>query len=170
MQRTGTCGRQLQRYGKFEQNIWLLVYVGLCNELMVSSFRRQTPKFTMKCLLASLTITSGQGMMQPSLLLVPCSLSQPLISSNVNCAHRASLRHSVAHWKDKIGHTTIDLGIAPKKLESAGDGDVKETDPMERLKSVRGHLVTFPLEFMCQEDLRPMLIEGEFYASPQVFH
>ncbi|KAF8015958.1 hypothetical protein BT93_H1492 [Corymbia citriodora subsp. variegata] len=84
---------------------------------------------------------------------------------------RASLRHSMAHWKDKIGHTTIDLGIAPEKLESSTDvGDVKETDPMERLKSVRGYLVTFPLEFMSQEDLRPMLIEGEFYTSSQVFH
>lgn len=89
---------------------------------------------------------------------------------NDNIRSRASLRHSMAHWKEKAGLTNIDLGIAPEKLENTDDGDAKETDPMERLKSVRGLLVTFPLEFMCQEDLRPMLIEGEFYASPQVFH
>ncbi|CAH9061535.1 unnamed protein product [Cuscuta epithymum] len=83
---------------------------------------------------------------------------------------RASLRQCVAHWKEKIGHTTIDLGIAPNKLESYQDGDIKETDPMEMLESVRGHLVSFPLDFMCKEDLRPMFNESEYYASPQVFH
>ncbi|CAH9109126.1 unnamed protein product [Cuscuta europaea] len=83
---------------------------------------------------------------------------------------RASLRQCVAHWKDKIGHTTIDLGIAPNTLESYQDGDIKETDPMEMLESVRGHLVSFPLDFMCKEDLRPMFNESEYYASPQVFH
>ncbi|VFQ83823.1 unnamed protein product [Cuscuta campestris] len=83
---------------------------------------------------------------------------------------RASLRQCLAHWKEKIGHTTIDLGISPNKLESYQDGDIKETDPMERLEMVRGHLVSFPLDFMCKEDLRPMFSESEYYASPQVFH
>ncbi|PON89548.1 Phospholipase D1/D [Trema orientale] len=83
---------------------------------------------------------------------------------------RAALRQCMAHWKEKLGHTTIDLGIAPEKLESYEDGKVKLIDPMERLKSIRGHLVSFPLDFMCQEDLRPFFIESEFYASPQVFH
>ncbi|KAK6146193.1 hypothetical protein DH2020_020062 [Rehmannia glutinosa] len=70
----------------------------------------------------------------------------------------------------KIGHTTTDLGIAPNKLETYQNGDVTGTDPMERLKSVKGHLVSFPLDFMCKEDLRPVFNESEYYASPQVFH
>lgn len=72
-------------------------------------------------------------------------------------------------WKEKISHTTIDLGIAPANLESYVNGDIKQTDPMERLQSVRGHLVSFPLDFMCKEDLRPVFNESEYYAT-QVFH
>nr|DAD38153.1 TPA_asm: hypothetical protein HUJ06_008794 [Nelumbo nucifera] len=83
---------------------------------------------------------------------------------------RVALRQSMFYWKEKLGHTTIDLGIAPEKLESYQNGDIKNTDPMERLESVRGHLVSFPLEFMCKEDLRPVFNESEYYASPQVFH
>jgi len=75
----------------------------------------------------------------------------------------------MALWKEKIGHTTIDLGIAPEKLESYHDGGIKNTPPMERLALVKGHLVSFPLEFMCQESLRPTFNEGEYYAA-QVFH
>lgn len=76
----------------------------------------------------------------------------------------------MAYWKEKLGHTTIDLGIAPEKLHSYEDGKVNLVDPVDRLKSVKGHLVSFPLEFMCREDLRPVFNESEFYASPQVFH
>lgn len=83
---------------------------------------------------------------------------------------RAAIRHSTSYWKEKLGHTTIDLGIAPERLETYHNGDVNAADPMERLESVRGHLVSFPLEFMSQEDLRPVFNESEFYASPQVFH
>ncbi|KAM0954475.1 putative phospholipase D [Dioscorea sansibarensis] len=83
---------------------------------------------------------------------------------------RAALRQSTAYWKEKLGHTTIDLGIAPQKLESYLDGDIKQTDPWERLQTVKGHLVSFPLDFMCKEDLRPVFNESEYYASPQVFH
>ncbi|KAF2313845.1 hypothetical protein GH714_018258 [Hevea brasiliensis] len=68
---------------------------------------------------------------------------------------RAAVRQSMAFWKDRLGHTTIDLGIAPEKLESYQNGDIKKTDPMERLQAVRGHLVSLPLDFMCKEDLRP---------------
>lgn len=85
-------------------------------------------------------------------------------------ACRAALRQSIGQCKEKIGHNTIDLGIAPKKIEIRKDETDAATDPLERLSSVKGHLVSFPLDFMCQEDLRPMLIESEFYASPQVFH
>lgn len=84
---------------------------------------------------------------------------------------RSALRQSMNHWKQKLGHTTIDLGVAPEKLEFKNDGETMVMDPMKWLELVRGHLVSFPLEFMRQEDdLRPMFIEGEFYASPQVFH
>ncbi|KAK1385618.1 Phospholipase [Heracleum sosnowskyi] len=83
---------------------------------------------------------------------------------------RSALRQCMTYWKEKLGHTTIDLGIAPIKLESYQDGTIKGTDPMERLKSVKGHLVSFPLDFMCKEDLRPGYKESEYYASPQVFH
>ncbi|KAL9400842.1 hypothetical protein Peur_004691 [Populus x canadensis] len=82
---------------------------------------------------------------------------------------RAALRQSMVSRKDRLGHTTIDLGIAPQKLESYQNGDIKNTDPLERLQSTRGHLVSFPLEFMCKEDLRPVFNESEYYAS-QVFH
>ncbi|KAL3632230.1 Phospholipase D zeta 1 [Castilleja foliolosa] len=84
---------------------------------------------------------------------------------------RYALRQSMSHWKQKLSHTTIDLGVAPEKLEFYEDGEIIVIDAMTKLKSIRGHLVCFPLEFMSQEDdLRPMFIEGEFYASPQVFH
>ncbi|KVH93523.1 Phospholipase D family [Cynara cardunculus var. scolymus] len=73
-----------------------------------------------------------------------------------------AFRQSMNFWKEKLGHTTIDLGVAPEKLESLTS--------MEILKQVRGFLVSFPLQFMCQEDLRPMFSESEFYASPQVFY
>ncbi|KAJ6313684.1 hypothetical protein OIU77_015048 [Salix suchowensis] len=82
---------------------------------------------------------------------------------------RAALRQSTVLWKDRLGHTTIDLGIAPQKLESYQNGDIKNTDPLERLQSVRGHLVSFPLDFMSKEDLRPVFNESEYYAS-QVFY
>ncbi|KAJ1699336.1 hypothetical protein LUZ63_007848 [Rhynchospora breviuscula] len=83
---------------------------------------------------------------------------------------RAAFRQSMAYWKEKIGHTTIDLGVAPEKLEAASmTGEGGGVDPMERLKMVKGHLVSFPLDFMCKEDLRPVIMESEYYAS-HVFH
>ncbi|XP_069144851.1 phospholipase D zeta 1 isoform X1 [Solanum lycopersicum] len=83
---------------------------------------------------------------------------------------RSELRQCMNHWKDKLGHTTIDLGVAPDKLESQVDGEVDVVNTKEKLKSVKGHLVSFPLEFMREEDLRPAFMETEFYTSPQVFH
>lgn len=84
---------------------------------------------------------------------------------------RSALRQSMSHWKDKLRQTTIDLGVAPTKLETCSpNGEITVTDPMEKLKSVSGFLVSFPLEFMCQEDLRPVFSESEFYAFPQVFY
>ncbi|XP_031397086.1 phospholipase D zeta 1 isoform X1 [Punica granatum] len=83
---------------------------------------------------------------------------------------RLALRESAAGWKEKLGYTTIDLGIAPDKLESYHNGELRRINPMDRLESVRGHLVSFPLDFMCKEDLRPVFNESEYYASPQVFH
>ncbi|KAL4310950.1 hypothetical protein GQ457_01G030530 [Hibiscus cannabinus] len=72
--------------------------------------------------------------------------------------------------KERQSHTTIDLGIAPRKSESSQAGEIEKNDPLDRLKSVRGHLVCFPMDFMCKEDLRPVFNESEYYASPQVFH
>ncbi|XP_031486451.1 phospholipase D zeta 1-like isoform X2 [Nymphaea colorata] len=83
---------------------------------------------------------------------------------------RTALRQAMGYWKEKIGHTTIDLGISPERLESYQNGDARAIDPMEKLQSVKGFLVSYPLDFMCQEDLRPVFNETEFYASPQVFH
>ncbi|GMP56968.1 hypothetical protein CsSME_00021250 [Camellia sinensis var. sinensis] len=82
---------------------------------------------------------------------------------------RVALKQCTTCWKEKLSHTTIDLGIAPEKLESYQDGNIKGTDPWERLESVKGHLVSFPLDFMSREDLRPGFSESEYYAS-QVFH
>ncbi|KAL1820351.1 hypothetical protein ACET3Z_015220 [Daucus carota] len=83
---------------------------------------------------------------------------------------RSALRQSVSHWKEKLGSTTIDLGVAPERLQITENGETKVIDTVEKLKATKGFLVSFPLEFMCQEDLRPMFIESEFYASPQVFY
>ncbi|KAM3378038.1 phospholipase D zeta 1 isoform X3 [Capsicum galapagoense] len=83
---------------------------------------------------------------------------------------RSELRQCMNNWKDKLGHTIIDLGVAPDKLEFHDNGQVVVVNTKEKLKSVQGHLVSFPLEFMREEDLRPGFIETEFYTSPQVFH
>ncbi|KAI9186097.1 hypothetical protein LWI28_013766 [Acer negundo] len=83
---------------------------------------------------------------------------------------RAALRQSTNQRKEKLVHNTIDLGIASEKLETHENIETKVTETMEKLKSIRGHLVSFPLEFMRHEDLRPVFNESEFYASPQVFH
>ncbi|KAJ1283525.1 hypothetical protein BS78_03G134800 [Paspalum vaginatum] len=83
---------------------------------------------------------------------------------------RYQFRQSFAHRKEKIGHTTIDLGVALEEPEIKQDRDLASANPMERLQAVRGHIVSFPLEFMCQEDLRPFFSESEYYTSPQVFH
>uniref|UniRef100_A0A6N2K1Z3 Reverse transcriptase Ty1/copia-type domain-containing protein n=1 Tax=Salix viminalis TaxID=40686 RepID=A0A6N2K1Z3_SALVM len=42
--------------------------------------------------------------------------------------------------KDRLGHTTIDFGIAPQKLASYQNGDIKNTDPLERLQSMRANI------------------------------
>ena len=83
---------------------------------------------------------------------------------------RNQFRQNFAHRKEKIGHTTIDLGVALEKPETKQDRDLADADPTEQLQAVRGHIVSFPLEFMCQEDLRPFFSESEYYTSPQVFH
>ncbi|CAN0914132.1 Phospholipase D zeta 2, partial [Linum grandiflorum] len=83
---------------------------------------------------------------------------------------RSALRQNMNHWREKLGHTTIDLGIAPDEIQYVENGERKAVHTMERLQSVRGHLVSFPLEFMRQEDLRPVFNESEFYTSPRVFH
>ncbi|KAE8679934.1 Phospholipase D p1 [Hibiscus syriacus] len=48
-----------------------------------------------------------------------------------------ALRQSITFWKERLGHTAIDLGIAPEKLESYHNGNIKQTGPMDRLKLER---------------------------------
>jgi phospholipase D1/2 len=76
----------------------------------------------------------------------------------------------MVHWKEKLGQTIIDLGIAPEKVICHENGEAKVTDSIDRLKCIKGHLVSFPLDFMREEDLRPAVIESEFYVAPQVYH
>ncbi|QCE07301.1 phospholipase D [Vigna unguiculata] len=83
---------------------------------------------------------------------------------------RAALRQSMSELKEKVGDTTIDMGIAPDKLVCHENGEMKRIEAIDRLKCVKGHLVSFPLEFMREEDLRPALMESEFYVAPQVYH
>lgn len=84
---------------------------------------------------------------------------------------RFAIRQATAQRKEKVGHTTIDLGIAPDKLDDYENGCYKGTDALQRLsETCKGHLVSFPLEFMCDEDLRPVFNESEYYASPAVFY
>ena len=71
---------------------------------------------------------------------------------------------------ENLEYTTIDFGVAPQVVKFYEDGLLRTSDPSEMLKSVKGHIVCFPLDFMKDEDLRPMFHEGEFYTSPEVFH
>ncbi|KAL2941083.1 Phospholipase D zeta 1 [Bienertia sinuspersici] len=81
-----------------------------------------------------------------------------------------ALRLKMLQLTESIGYTTIDFGVAPKIVKFYEDGTLKKMDPLEMLKSVKGNVVRFPLEFMRDEDLRPMFHEGEFYTSHEVFH
>lgn len=83
---------------------------------------------------------------------------------------RSALRQIMSQCKEKLGQTTIDLGVAPERLEITENNKTKVIDTTEKLESTKGFLVSFPLDFMCQEDLRPVFLESEFYAFPQVFY
>ncbi|KAI5065331.1 hypothetical protein GOP47_0020026 [Adiantum capillus-veneris] len=78
---------------------------------------------------------------------------------------RSALRQSIAKEKEKLGHTTIDLGMAINDIpvQFNGFSDLSVT-------SIRGLLVSFSLHFLKEEDLRPVFKESEYYASAQVFH
>nr|GMD05809.1 phospholipase D zeta 1-like isoform X1 [Ipomoea batatas] len=76
-------------------------------------------------------------------------------------------RSAFRQCKEKLGHAIVDLGVAAEKVKVCEKG---ESTVVQKLKSVKGHLVSFPLEFMRDDDLRPMLSNREFYTSPQVFH
>ena len=85
-----------------------------------------------------------------------------------NIHSRFALRQATAKRKELMGHTTIDLGIAPEPLDR--DGRPMPEFQEKQLEAIRGHLVNFPLNFMSDEDLRPVFKESEFYASAQIFH
>lgn len=78
---------------------------------------------------------------------------------------RTALRQALAKEKDKLGHTTMDLGMAISNVPVTFNGfsDLSAS-------SVRGLLVCFPLHFLEEEDLRPVFKESEYYASAQIFH
>ncbi|XP_074591557.1 phospholipase D zeta 1-like [Curcuma longa] len=82
---------------------------------------------------------------------------------------RSTFRQSANYFKEKFGYITIDLGIASSKPEPSEDTEPEDTNPTKQLQSVRGHLVSFPLNFMCNEDLRPAFSQSEFYVWPLVF-
>ncbi|CAH9073877.1 unnamed protein product [Cuscuta epithymum] len=79
-------------------------------------------------------------------------------------------RYGLRQCKEKLKHNTVDLGVAPEKLDVFVNEEVDLAEPIERLNPIKGHLVCFPLEFMREEDLRPVFIDREFYTSPHVFH
>ncbi|CAK9208184.1 unnamed protein product [Sphagnum jensenii] len=86
---------------------------------------------------------------------------------------RVALRLAVAQQKEKVGHTTIDLGIAPKDPDQGvvlNKGEGLSMSQESCIDAICGHLVFFPLEFMADEDLRPVFKESEYYASAQIFH
>ncbi|VFR01732.1 unnamed protein product [Cuscuta campestris] len=79
-------------------------------------------------------------------------------------------RHALRQCKEKLKHNTVDLGVAPEKHEDFVNEEAGLAKPIDRLKSIKGHVVCFPLEFMREEDLRPIFIDREFYTSPHIFH
>ena len=84
----------------------------------------------------------------------------PLLTNYDNFLHqfcRMVLRQAFFKEKEKLGHTTIDLGMAMKE------------GPDISVDGIKGFLVLFPLRFLEDEDLRPVFNESEYYASPQVF-
>jgi phospholipase D1/2 len=83
---------------------------------------------------------------------------------------RAALRQAAAHRKEKVGHTTIDLGIALEQGFNEEISNVGCRGHETQLNAVHGHVVNFPLHFMSEEDLRPVFKESEYYASPQIFY
>eukprot|EP00250_Pteridium_aquilinum_P013724 c21534_g1_i1 orf=388-3765(+) len=78
---------------------------------------------------------------------------------------RLALRQALAKQKEKVGHTTIDLGMAINEFPVQFNGFSDLT-----ARSIRGLLVCFPLRFLEEEDLRPVFNESEYYASAQIFH
>lgn len=75
------------------------------------------------------------------------------------------MRQALAKEKEKLGHTTIDLGMAitDVPVQYNGFSDLSAS-------SIRGLLVNFALHFLEEDDLRPVFNESEYYASAQVFH
>lgn len=137
---------------------------------------RKIQESTMKSLLAFPMIKYTQGMDLSQLSSVLFRLFLFLVNNSYNALLlyfnicRTALRQSMVQWREKLGQTTIDLGIAPDKLIYQENGETKVIDPIDRLKSIKGLLVSFPLDFMREEDLRPAVIESEFYVAPQVYH
>ncbi|XP_057538983.1 phospholipase D zeta 1-like isoform X2 [Amaranthus tricolor] len=102
-----------------------------------------------------------------------CNLKYSFLNAPIWChnpLYRNAFRQKMSQLTENLEYTTIDFGVAPQVVKFYEDGLLRTSDPSEMLKSVKGHIVCFPLDFMKDEDLRPMFHEGEFYTSPEVFH
>ncbi|XP_024516571.1 phospholipase D zeta 1 [Selaginella moellendorffii] len=85
---------------------------------------------------------------------------------------RTQLRQIISSRKEKEKnghHVSIDLGVADDSSHAGGEAPFFSSNAT-MVEGIRGHLVCFPLNFMCDEDLRPVFNESEYYASPQVYH
>jgi phospholipase D1/2 len=80
-----------------------------------------------------------------------------------HCPSRSALRQAQLAQKVKAKEDQTRDQI-PEAVSSSSS----EVDKL--LAAVKGHLVTFPLDFMRDEDLRPAFRESEYYASQQIFH
>ncbi|GJT65663.1 phospholipase D zeta 1-like protein [Tanacetum coccineum] len=49
---------------------------------------------------------------------------------------RYAFRQSMNYWKEKLGHTTIDLGLAPEELDSLTDGHIQSMEVIKRVVRV----------------------------------
>ncbi|KAJ0080599.1 hypothetical protein Patl1_22329 [Pistacia atlantica] len=58
---------------------------------------------------------------------------------------RAALRQSMSQRKEKLGHTTIDLGIAPEELETYKNGEINLMDPNGTIEVCEGTSCFLPL-------------------------
>ncbi|CAN4111034.1 unnamed protein product [Withania somnifera] len=97
-----------------------------------------------------------------------CQIKDPVADSTYKDIWMATAESNSTIYQDVFSCIPNDL--VHSRLEFHDNGQVVVVNMKEKLKSVEGHLVSFPLEFMREEDLRPAYSETEFYTYGQVFH